>query len=249
MKKQLLILLAALLLFCGGFGTSAQAETMPSPPEEPVYEPMPEEQRPPEERLPGDWYAAYQGLVLTLSLAEDGSYAFRVPGCEDLTGTWALVDGLVVPDGKNGEALLPVGNILRQPSSGLLFTRDMPEIYIPGEIDDSIQPGDPDGYWKSRFVAVGDGTVLSSALGETTDIYIEGTRAALGGPLFGDVIVDMAWKDGTLTCEKDGVGVTLALQRDGFLRLTAGGKDTVTLYLLPATPGWAETESIEAPAG
>ena len=246
MKKLLLILLAALLLpalaACGK--TAAPA---PEPPEEElVYEPLPTPEPSLAESLRGDWYAGYQGLALTLTLSEDGRYAFHFPGQEDRTGTWALNDeNLLCLDGEEGETLLPAEDVLRWASADLLFTRQAPEVYVPGKLLTDLQPGDLDGYWKSHFVAVGDGTILASALDEKTDIYIEGTRVALGGPLFGDIIVDMAWKDAALTYEKEGVSVSLALQQDGLLRLTVEGEAPVTVCLLPAVPGWV-TPEIEA---
>lgn len=279
MKKLLLILLAALLLLSAGCGKQeaaapedAAAPEASAAPEEPVYEPLPEAQTPLMERLPGEWYAGYQGLVLTLTLSEDGSYAFRVPGVplsalpvipteqgdggsekdsppasrnDAIVGAWALEDGLVALDGGAGGTLLPVDGVLLWTGADMLFTREMPEVYAPAEINAKTQPGDLDGYWKSHFVAVGEGTVLASALGETTDIYIERERVALGGPLFGDVIVDAVMKDGVLTYEAEGVAVSLALQQDGFLRLNVEGENPVTVYLLPAVPGWAEPDDAE----
>ncbi len=248
MKKLLVILLSALLLLAGCGKTAApEPEEAPEPPEEElVYEPLPAPEPSLAERLAGDWYAGYQGLALTLSLAEDGSYTFRFPGQEDRSGAWALnEENLLILDGAEADALLPVGDTLRWASAELLFTREAPEVYVPGEILTDAEPGSLDGYWKSHFVAVGDGTILASALDEKTDIYIEGARVALGGPLFGDILVDMTMKDGALTYEKEGVSVALALQSDGFLRLTLGGENPATLYLRPAVPGWAEPEITE----
>ena len=247
MKKLLVILLsAALLLTLAACGKTAGSEASEPPEEELVYEPLPETALPLAQRLAGDWYAGYQGLALTLSLAEDGSYSFRFPGREDQTGAWVLNDeNLLCLDGEDGETLLPVGDTLRWASAGLLFTRERPEVYVPGEIVTDAEPGALNGYWKSQFVALGDGTILASALDEKTDIYIEGTRVALGGPLFGDIIVDMTMKDGTLTYEKEGVNVSLTLQQDGLLRLSVNGENPVTVYLLSAVPGWAEPEGAE----
>ena len=252
MKKLLVILLAALLLLPALAACGKTAAPAPEPPEEElVYDPLPTPEPPLAVRLLGDWYADSQGLKLTLTLSEDGSYAFHFPGQEDRTGAWTLSDeNLLCLDGEEGETLLPVEDTLRWASADLLFTRQAPEVYVPGKLLTDLQPGDLDGYWKSQFVAVGDGTILASALDEKTDIYIEGTRVALGGPLFGDIIVDMAMKDGALTYEKEGVSVSLALQQDGLLRLTVEGEAPVTVYLLPAIPGWVELDDAEtAPEG
>ncbi len=76
--------------------------------------------------------------------------------------------------------------------------------------------------------------MLSSALDETTDVFVQGTRVALGGPIFGDVIVDMQLKDGALVYSAEGITVTLALQQDGLMRLTANAGQPMTLYLMSA---------------
>lgn len=239
MKKLLVILLAmAMLVFAGCGSENASGAEGTDSSEEPVYETVPFEELPLMQRLPGDWYADYEGLLITLSFTEDGAWTLRFPGRETQSGSWALADGRLTLEGITDGTLLPLGSALRWESAGLFFQREMPEVYQPAGIRTDIQPGDLDGYWKSRFVAVGDGTMRSSALGETTDIYIQGTRAALGGPLFGDVIVDTELKEGALTFEAEGVSVQLALQQDGFLRLTmSSGEDPVTLFLYPALSG------------
>ena len=231
MKKILLILLVLSLLMLSG--CACRREKMQVQ-EEPVYESVPESEIPLDMRLPGDWYASYEGLMLTLSLTDDGAYTLNIPGQSIRSGEWAIEDSALVLSGEKNGTLLPVAGILRWEAENLLFRREMPETYQPAEIYANAVSGDFDGYWKSHYVAVGDGTMLASALGEKTDVYVEGTRVALGGPLFGDVIVDMELKDGTLIYTSSGVSVTLALQEDGFMRLTMDADEDVTLYLLSA---------------
>lgn len=231
MKKIFLILLAVSLLMLSGCACSREKTQVP---EEPVYETVPESELPLDMRLPGDWYASHDGLVLTLSLADDGAYTLSIPGQPLRNGKWTIEDSELVLSGEKNGTLLPVAGILRWEAENLLFRREMPETYQPAEIYADAMSGDFDGYWKSHYIAVGDGTMFASALGEKTDVYIEGTRVALGGPLFGDVIVDMELKDGTLVYTAEGVSVTLALQQDGFLRLVMDSDETVILYLLPA---------------
>ena len=56
---------------------------------------------------------------------------------------------------------------------------------------------------------------------------------ALGGPRFGDVFWIFDFEDGALSADVNGQTVTLALQQDGYLRLTLDGEVPATLYLLP----------------
>ena len=255
MKKILLIFLAVLLVLgvaCDAKEDAPVSDTvtvevteeekvMLAPKAEQEYEPMPDAELPLIQRLPGEWYAGHDGLVLSLDLSEDGTYKLRVPGKEDVSGTWALTDGLVVLDGKEADAIIPLNGFLRWDNADLLFSREKPVTYEPAEINTKAQTGDFDGYWKSHFVSVGDGTMLSSAFGENTDIYVEGTRVALGGKLFGDTIVDMELSDGTLKYLQGGVTVTLAMQQDGWLRMTMDGSDPVTIYLIPAYTSLGKT--------
>ena len=92
----------------------------------------------------------------------------------------------------------------------------------------------PEGDWTSFYV-LADGAVLPSAeLGDKTDVYVEAPRAALGGPLFGDAVVDMAFSGGTLRFEADKLSVTLQLQADSLMRMTLKAPDSdMTLYLVP----------------
>ena len=89
-----------------------------------------------------------------------------------------------------------------------------------------------------------DGQVFSAEmLGEDLDLYVEGQRAALGG-LFGDRIVDLEETDGVLRFAGEGFCADLALQADGFLRLTLSGdfEGELYYYLLPVALNNAEVE-------
>ena len=238
MRKAFVVLLMALLLLAVGCTDQKSAKepeyvSLPSV-EAQEYEPLPASELPLDQRILGDWYAGENGLVMTLSFAEDGAYTLSVPGQDPRQGTWALTeDNKLALDGDDAGALLPVNDTLLWKAQQVVFRREAPGTYVPGAVLATAKEGDFDGYWKSCYVAVGDGTMSSSAVGETTDVFVEGSRVALGGPLFGDVIVDMQLKDGALTYAAEGITVSLALQEDGLLRLTSTAGQPVTLYLLP----------------
>ena len=265
MKKLLIVLLMAAVLLVGckktqpeetvsesgteSQETSKEYEIVPEAPEEEAYEAAEAMDPSLTERIRGDWFAFWEGLALKLTLNDDGTYSFVFPGRETQKGAWAIHDGLVALDGSEGD-LIPLDDVLNWSAAGLLFTRNEPETFVPGEVITNAVEGAFNGYWKSQYVAVDGGTVFSSAIGEETDIYIEGTQVALGGPLFGDVIVEMKLQDGMLTYEKDGMTVTLAVQQDSYLRLTVEngnpGEAPITVYLFPAIPGWVNPEDIAA---
>ncbi len=258
MKKWVLILLAALLLLAGAYGAPRKALAQNAPeraavlnegedpstepvrppmPQEPEYEPLPESGQPLYERVLGDWYADYAGLVLTLSLSQ-GSYTLSAPGAETLTGTWKVKDGGLVLDGSERDTLAPVNDGLRWDSANLMFTRQQPQTYVPAEPLAEVSEGAFDGFWKSRYVGVRGGAVLSAVMGEDTFVYVEGVHVALGGARFVDVIKTFTFENGTLTLLDEDMAVTLELLQDGFLRLTFAGQQPMTIYLMPAAiPG------------
>ena len=266
MKQLLLILLAILMLFAAGCksepeanssGSSAPESSAPESsevsepdpqrppvPEEESYELLPEEEKPLEERICGEWYADYAGLLISLKLSGDGSYTFDNPGEETQKGKWKIMDGLLVLDNKADDALLPIGNVLRWEEEDLLFTREKPELYAPAGVKTDAKQGDFDGYWKARFVAVGDGVILAHITGENAEIYIEGLKAALGGNRFGEIVRDLKAGTGALTLEENGVKVTLQLQEDDFLRMTVeGGENPAVIILARSTIPGEESEA------
>ncbi len=261
MKKWFLILLAALLLLAAACkptedvpaqtphngtetpqsGSAAETPgpdvpdaTMPPAPEDPDYEPISEGREPLSESVSGEWYADVAGLTVPLTLGEDGSYTLSLPGADPQTGTWEVKDGVLILDGDKENPVLPIGDVLRMEALDLLFTRERPTVYAPAEPYADAKVGSFDGYWKSYFTAMGDGTILSDAIGEDTELYIEGTNVALGGARFGKIIRTATVQDGALTIDENGTTVTIRLQTDGFLRMTIAGDNPAVLYLMPA---------------
>ena len=207
--------------------------TRPPMPEEPEYEPLPEEELLPLElRVLGDWYAEANGLLLSLNLAGDGTYTLDGPDTH--TGVWALVNGDLCLDGEAEPTFTPIGQSLRMENMGLFFDREQPLTYAPAEPLADAQTGSFDGFWKAHFVAVGNGVMLAQALAEDAFVYIEGTNVALGGQRFGDMIRVFTPADGALTLTEGESTISLQLQQDGFLRLTVAGPEPVTIYLMPA---------------
>ena len=64
----------------------------------------------------------------------------------------------------------------------------------------------------------------------------------MGGPIFGDQIVDLEEEDGALVLAGEGFRVTMELQADGFMRLTLSGdfEGGLVYYLLPLVLNNAE---------
>ena len=188
----------------------------------------------------GDWYSSVEDVPVTLSLDPDGGYSFALPAAlgAPQTGTWTLDDGFVCMN--DGSALNLVNESrLIWTNRGLFFTREAPALYAPADLMEGATLELYAGYWKCVYVDA-DGVALpAEALGETTDLYIDGATVALGGPRFGDIFWTFDFADGALTADVNGQRVNLALQQDGFLRLTL---PDAALCLQPVITEEAEAE-------
>lgn len=188
----------------------------------------------------GDWYDSLNGVPLRFTVCADGSYESALPAvfCDPATGIWEYRRGfLYLDENVNSPMNLVNEKLLLWADNALVFTRDIPAAYQPSDPEEAANLDWYTGYWKSAWEETAGTVVPASTLGDSTDIYIEGTRTALGGPLFGDVFQDFDFETGSLSTRlEDGRGVTIAFQQDGLLRMTlteADGGNTV-LYLSPA---------------
>ncbi len=235
MKKIFLILLAALMLFtsaCGApGGNNAAPDPKPATPEEPEYEALPDEFKPLAERVCGEWYADASGLPVTLTLSGGGTYRLTAADGDTQSGTWKEKDGVLIMDSDEENPVLVFGDSLRMDDKDLIFTREQAAFYVPAQPRKDAEEGSFDGYWKSHFAAAGRGTVLSEAVGDDTEIYIEGTKAATNGTLLGLAQYDCVIENGIMTFMSDKGAVKLEILQDGFLRLALEGDTPAVLFL------------------
>ena len=253
MKKLLALLLAFALILalaaCGETETPpAEPTAQTQEPAAPAPEETPETVRPeipdppappaPEEAFLGEWYGMLRVVSLCLDLHADGSYQLSIPSApeESMEGTWALNDGFICLDGDDASPLSVLGDGLYWPLAEIVFTRAEPKApYTPAALRSDTALGEMDGYWICSFVDL-DGEIWPADLfGEDTDLYIEGERAALGGELFGDVLVVLDFADGVLSMSSEGASLQLGLLEDGMLRLVLSdeGGEAMVLYLSP----------------
>ena len=194
-----------------------------------------------EEEAPADitglWYAEVEGMVVELTLNADGTYAVAIPAQPDasVTGAWAEKDGFLYFDGSDLPQINVLGtDVLKWIDYDAFLRREAPLIYAPGSLLSDAPVELFTGYWRARFVGVNGAVLLADTLGAPTEALIDGTNVALIGPLTGETVLETAYADGALTWAADGVSIALALQQDGFLRLTlATGQEAVTLYFTP----------------
>lgn len=258
MKKLWLVLLLCVLLTtvsCGKKNKKNESDVTPTPSPTateavtpsptPSPEPTPTEAPVSLDAYYGAWYADRAGVTLTLQLNEDGSYTLSsaLSATPLGNGRWRLAAPYLYlgEDGseKDGDRLEVLSETrLRWSAADVVFTREKTVVYAPAELEDSVALEFFAGYWKSSYVALNDATVSASVAGDNTDIFIDGSRVALGGDLFHDAIVDMKFENGQLSWSGDGLSVTIGAQTDGLLRVTltvnAGdGSQAIVLYLAP----------------
>ena len=229
MKKLLAILLSLLLLTPAlAFAEEpAPAETTETAPAEAA-----------EATLTGEWFTEAQGMIVRITLNEDGSYAVAVPALSDeaVTGTWAEKDGFLYFDGSELPEINVLGaDVLKWIDYDAFLRREAPlPMYTPAEPVADMPLEYYAGHWEALYVGVNGAMLFSDTLGAKTAALIDGTTVALIGPLTGETVLETTYENGALTWTAEGVGITFALQEDGFLRMTVqSDTDVITLYLLP----------------
>ena len=190
----------------------------------------------PEAALTGDWFGEIQGMVLQLTLSEDGTYTAILPAREDAkaTGAWALRDGFLYLDGNDVPSVNVLGeDVLKWIDFDTFLRREAPLLYTPAEPLADIPQEIYSGTWKALYVGVDGAMLMANMLGEPSGAYIEGSSVALTGPLTGEALLEATYEGGALRWTDGNTTITLQLQQDGFLRLTlTAGENTVTLYLM-----------------
>ena len=190
----------------------------------------------PEAALTGDWFGETQGMILQLTLKEDGSYTAAFPAREDsnVSGTWEFRDGFLYLDGNDVPAVNVLGeDVLKWIDFDTFLRREAPLLYTPAEPLADIPQEIYSGTWKALYVGVDGAMLMADMLGEPSGAYIEGSSVALTGPLTGEALLEATYEGGALRWTDGNTTITLQLQQDGFLRLTlTAGENTVTLYLM-----------------
>ena len=230
MKKLFfIVLLLALLLALSACGnTEVPAESTPAPSAEPTPKPT---AAPTVET----WRGLVRGMDLSLALSSDGAYTLCIAGSTQ-RGTWKARDAYICLDGEETISLTRIDELLYWQDAGFFFGQDEPETgaYVPADLlTGEVNAETFNGYWTCLYVSA-DGAILTAEdMGDTTDLYVEAPRAALGGPLFGDTSVEMRFSGGALRFEADGVSVAQQLQSDGLMRMSLKAPDSdMTLYMV-----------------
>ena len=229
-----------------------EPSSQPSAPEESIPEkPELPPDRVPEKGLYGKWYCSHDGMPVCLELGEDGAYKMTVGGAEK-TGTWELADGDVVLDGDTDSPMAVIENErILWPGAGEAFRREEIKAWIPAPaVTENIELGMFDGYWVSWYVETNGTCLPASVAGDNSELIIDAGRVAMGGGMFGDIVVDFTFGDGVLSYENSKAKVVIAMQEDATLRCTVTGADSeMILYMMQGDietlPVFAAQESEE----
>ena len=202
----------------------------------------------PEEDVTGLWYCAMGTVDLCLELEAGGTYTVTLPHDPEgtVTGSWEERDGFLYLDGDETAPLSAYGDLLSWPAAGVFLSREEPApLYVPAATLETLPEGILDGYWVAAFLEL-DGEVFSvDDLDEYMDLYVEGGRAALGGPVFGDQIVELEVLENGLSFSGEGFRVDMSLQADGFLRLSMEAEVEGALVYYLYSAGLADEAEIE----
>lgn len=191
--------------------------------------------------ITGLWYTEVEGMVVELTLNADGTYAVTIPARPDagVSGAWEERDGFLHFDGNELPQVKVLGtDVMKWLDYDAFLRREAPLIYAPADPLSDAPVELFTGYWQARFVGVNGAMLFADTLGAPTEALIDGATVALIGPLTGETVLETAYENGALTWAEGEVSIALALQADGFLRLTlATGEAPVTLYLLAVPQG------------
>lgn len=186
----------------------------------------------------GPWYGSLNSIPLTLTLGEDGSYTLHAAGMPeaDSTGSWTRQGGTVILDEDEDLPFIILGDTLYCRALNLYLGRREKKTYTPVEIL-GAETSDAtlfQGAWSSRYILLDDAVVPAEALLDDTIIYVEGSKVALTGDLFGEMIADFTYDGGAMQFSYQDLGVKLEMQQDLMMRMTVTfeGED-MTAVLFP----------------
>lgn len=204
------------------------------------------------EDVTGEWYADMYGMVMVLTLNEDGSYAMDMMG-EIEEGTWVLEgETLTMDKGTDVETAFAYdGETFYAAEEGMeiTFGREPIEVFVPAEPNAEAVLEDYAGEWGAHNVyAFGMTVPLEMMEVEGFYLTIEDTKVDFmlkGGFMFGEAETELEaeFADGALTFtlpaqdeySEDSV-YTAQLLVDGTMSVsTAMMEDELIFYMEPVT--------------
>ena len=201
--------------------------------------------------ITGDWYASFYGIVMMMTLKEDGGYILQMvmEDEESTEGTWAF-DGtaLVLDQGTDAEMTLaydPEAVSLSAEVEGMefLFTREVPAAFeaAPARTDAALE--EFAGAWACTLIDCMGMQVAPDVAGLSMNLRIEGSLVAIALPeLLGEeAALEGAFADGTLTVtlptedeSSEDMVFTLQLLEDGTMSVATSMMDMPMVFYMAA---------------
>ncbi len=198
-----------------------------------------------EDSLAGEWYYSASGVTMTLTLAEDGSASFLMPGAETAsTGSWTL-DGEKITvtiddsplDGTYADGQITLGN----ENMSMVFTREKPEEIKMAEVNPDAAAEDFDGEWTPKYVGY-NGMVVDVSLANQEmpgvilkDGALSFTGSSSVAAVFGTNALPMTFADGALSFSLSvgemALNIKAEMLQDGMIALTLDVGMTLILYM------------------
>jgi len=187
----------------------------------------------------GIWYGDVYGMVATLTINEDGTYALEMMG-DSQPGEWVLEGTtLYVDKGTEYESSFVYDAAAQTlDMDGMIFGRDVIEQWMPAAARADAAVEDFAGEWVAERVDAFGAVLPVADAGIEAKLSIEGTHVVLTMFFMEEDVTegDAAFADGALTLTQEHNGETLtyvvSALEDGMLSCTAPMfGETVTFYL------------------
>ena len=187
----------------------------------------------------GIWYGDVYGMVATLTINEDGTYALEMMG-ESAPGVWVLEgDQLYMDKGTEAEGVLTVDAAAQTLNmDDVVFGREVIEQWMPAAARTDAAVEDFAGEWVAERVDAFGAVLPVADAGIEAKLSIEGAHVVLTMFFMEEDVTegDAAFADGALTLTNEHNGETLtyvvSALEDGMLSCTAPMfGETVTFYL------------------
>jgi len=187
----------------------------------------------------GVWYGDMYGMVATLTINEDGTYALEMMG-DSQPGEWVLEgDQLYMDKGTETEAVFTYDEAAQTLDwDGMVFGREAIEQWMPAAARTDAAVEDFAGEWVAERVDAFGAVLPVADAGIEAKLAIEGSHVVLTMFFVEEDVTegDAAFADGALTLTNEHNGETLtyvvSALEDGMLSCTAPMfGETVTFYL------------------
>ena len=201
-----------------------------------------------DEDITGEWYFSYQGMAITMTLNEDGTFIMEIAGAATLgEGTWTAegekvlltnADSTIEGTIDDGQITVVDGELVDK------FTREPVNVFTPAEVNPEAAMEDFNGTWVAAYASMA-GIYMAAPEGTEEILTIDNGFITLGENnslvfYLGTEPVELTYENGSLNylleIPNDAAPMTLSIKveilQDGMMALSVDmGYGASTLYL------------------